>query len=144
MQFSPLSTLGASLWPTYARWCICNELYSAAVFKAHFALQAHGNIESYGSRPHICHRYNRSYLWQIWRNFWPSCMTSVADVEGARDQRSPKGQGLLRKEGPPTCAILSRNSVLLRFTRFLKGFRRALNKSHPAFVEHSTKAILLS
>ena len=35
----------------------------------------------------------------------------VAEVEGARERRSPKGQGLLRKEGPPTYAILSRNLV---------------------------------
>ena len=68
----------------------------------------------------------------------------VADVGGARERRSTTGQGLLRQEGPPTYAILSRNSVLSRFTRFLKGFCRALNESHPAFVEHSTKAILLS
>ena len=67
----------------------------------------------------------------------------VADVEGARERRSPKGQGLLLKEGPPTYAILSRKLVLLQFMRFLKGFRRTLNKSHPAFVEHSTKVILL-
>ena len=51
----------------------------------------------------------------------------VAEVEGARERRSPKGQGLLRKEGPPTYAILSRNLVLSRFTRFLKGFHRAFN-----------------
>ena len=31
----------------------------------------------------------------------------VAEVARAREQRSPKGQGLLRKEGPPTYAILS-------------------------------------
>ena len=68
----------------------------------------------------------------------------VADVARTRERRSPTGQGLLRQEGPPTYAILSRNSVLSRFTRFLKGFRRALNESHPAFVEHSKKAILLS
>ena len=37
----------------------------------------------------------------------------VAEVEGARERRSPQGQGLLRKEGPPTYAILSRNLVLL-------------------------------
>ena len=61
--------------------------------------------------------------------------TRAAHVARARERRSPKGQGLLRKEGPPTYAILSQNSVLLQFTRFLKGFHRALNKSHPAFVE---------
>ena len=68
----------------------------------------------------------------------------MADVEGARERRSTKGQGLLRKEGPPTYAILSQNLVLSRFTRFLKGFHRVFNKSHPAFIELTTKAILLS
>ena len=29
----------------------------------------------------------------------------VADVDGAQERRSTKGQGLLRKEGPPTYAI---------------------------------------
>ena len=48
-----------------------------------------------------------------------------------------QGQGLLRKEGPPTYAILSWNLALSRCTLFL-------NESHPAFVEFSTKAILLS
>ena len=68
---------------------------------------------------------------------WPPGWHKLGD-------RGTTGQGLLRHEGPPTYAILSRNSVLSRFMRFLKGFRRALNESHPAFVEHSTKAILLS
>ena len=70
----------------------------------------------------------------------------VADVEGAQERRSTKGQGLLRKEGPPTYAILSRNLVLSRFTCFANGFHRAFNERHPdpAFVELSTKAILLS
>ena len=68
----------------------------------------------------------------------------VADVEGAQERRSTKGQGLLRKEGSPTYAILSRNLVLSRFTPFLKGFHRAFNESHPAFVDLSTKTILLS
>ena len=42
--------------------------------------------------------------------------TRVTEVEGARERRSPKGQGLLRKEGPPTYAILSRNLVWKAFT----------------------------
>ena len=46
----------------------------------------------------------------------------VAQVEGTWERRSPKGEGLLRKEGPTTYAILSRNLVLSRFIRFLKGF----------------------
>ena len=68
----------------------------------------------------------------------------VTDVEGAQERRSTKGQGLLRKEGPPTYAILSQNQVLSRFTPFLKGFHRAFNESHPAFIELSMKAILFS
>ena len=68
----------------------------------------------------------------------------VAGWQMLREQRSPKGQGLLRKEGPPTYAILSRNLVMSRFTHFLKGFHRAFNESHPAFEELSMKAILLS
>ena len=72
------------------------------------------------------------------------CSDRVADVGGARERRSTTGQGLLRQEGPPTYAILSRNSVLSRFTHFLKGFHRAPNGNHPAFLEHSTTAILLS
>ena len=35
----------------------------------------------------------------------------VAEVEGALERRSPKGQGFLRKEGPRTYANLSRNLV---------------------------------
>ena len=63
-----------------------------------------------------------------------------------RERRSPKGQGLLRKEGPPTYASLSRNLVVVlsRFRRFLKGFHRAFNKSHLALKEFLMKAILLS
>ena len=68
----------------------------------------------------------------------------VADVARACERRSPKGQGLLRKEGPPTYAILSRNLVLSRFTRFLKGFHRVFNESHPAFIKLTIRAILLS
>ena len=40
---------------------------------------------------------------------WILHIGRVADVARAREQRSPKGQGLLRKEGPPTYAILSQN-----------------------------------
>ena len=65
--------------------------------------------------------------------YFISVPVRVADVGGAQERRSTKGQGLLRKEGPPTYAILSRNLILSRFTHFLKGFHRALNKSHPAF-----------
>ena len=57
----------------------------------------------------------------------------VADVEGTRERRSPKGRGLLRKEGPQTYASLSRNLVLSRFTRFLNCHHRAFYKSHPTF-----------
>ena len=70
-------------------------------------------------------------------------LARMADVARTREQRSPKGEGLLRKGGPLTYAILSRNLVLSGFMRFLKGFRRALNKSQHAFIELSTKIILL-
>ena len=62
----------------------------------------------------------------------PQLTCRVAGVEGAQERRSPKGQGLLRKEGPPTYAILWQKLVLSRFTLFLKGFRRAFHESHPA------------
>ena len=68
----------------------------------------------------------------------------VPDVEEAQERRFTKSQSLLRKEGLPTYANLSRNLVLSQFTPFLNGFHRALNESHPAFVELSTKVILLS
>ena len=57
----------------------------------------------------------------------------VAEVGGTWKRCSLRGQGLLRK------ANLLRNVVLTRFTRFLKGFHRALYESHPhpAFVELS-------
>ena len=98
-----------------------------------------------------CHGFRSSTVWNV-NNFmqvhkpWHFFVTvfRVADVGGARERRSTKGKGLLRKEGPPTYAILSRNLVLSQCTRFLKGCHRALNENHPAFVELSTKAILLS
>ena len=43
-----------------------------------------------------------------------------------------------------TYAILLQNLILSRFTRFSKGFHRALNENYPAFEERSTKTILLS
>ena len=76
-----------------------------------------------------------------WLNWSFGCR--VADVGGPRDRRSPKGQGLLRKEGPPTYAILSRNLVLLWFTCFLNGHHRAFYKSHPTLGVFSTKVSLL-
>ena len=57
----------------------------------------------------------------------------MADVEGPQDRRSPKGQGLLRKEGPPTYAIFSRNLILSRFTRFMNGHHRAFYKKSSYF-----------
>ena len=58
-------------------------------------------------------------------------LARVAHVARARERRSPKGQGLLRKEGPTSYDILLENLVLSQFTRFLKRFPRAFNKSHP-------------
>ena len=68
----------------------------------------------------------------------------MADVGGPRDRRSPKGQGLLRKEGPPTYAILSQNLVLSQFTRFMHGHHRAFYKSHPTLGVLSTKVSYVS
>ena len=70
--------------------------------------------------------HNKLFIFNVIFSF-QLLLNRVAEVEGARERRSPKGQGLLRKEGPPTYAILSRNLVLSRFTRFLKGFHRAFN-----------------
>ena len=67
----------------------------------------------------------------------------VADVEEPQNRWCTKGQGLLRKEGPPTYAILSRNLVLSRFTCFFKGHHRAFYESHPALGVFSTKVSLL-
>ena len=94
--------------------------------------------------------HNWRRLFWMWRRNLGNCMKSknpltwllfgcrVADVAHARKRRSPKGQGLLWKEGPPTYAILSQNLVLSRLTCVLNGFHRALNESHPAFVKLST------
>ena len=67
----------------------------------------------------------------------------MADVGVPQYRRCTKGQGLLRKEGPPICPILLRNLVLSRFTRFLKGHHRAFYESHPALGVFSTKVSLL-
>ena len=75
--------------------------------------------------------------------FTHSSSHNVAQVARAHERRSPKDQGLLRKEGPPTYAILSQNLVLSRFTRFLKGHHRAFYESHPALGVFSTKVSLL-
>ena len=88
---------------------------------------------------------DKSHLCDIFISIIPSIKyNNQSGWQMLREQRSPKGQGLLRKEGPPTYAILSRNLVLSQCTRFLKGCHRALNENHPAFVELSTKTILLS
>ena len=74
---------------------------------------------------HICHGYR------------------VADVGEPRERWCTKGQGLLRKEGHPTYAILFQNLVSSRLTRFLRGHHGALYKSHPALGVFSTKVSLL-
>ena len=40
----------------------------------------------------------------------------VADVEGAHERRSPKGQGLLRKEGPLTHYFVAKLSIVGIYT----------------------------
>ena len=88
--------------------------------------------------PHLLH------ITHLRRENCNSLTYSWAGCQMLCERRSQKGQGLPQKEGPPTYAILSRNLVLSQFMRFLNGFHRALNKSHPAFKELSTKVILLS
>ena len=71
-----------------------------------------------------------------------------------RERRSTKSQGLLRKEGPLTYTIVAKPrivSIYAFFERLSQGFQRktscfhrAFKESHLAFVELSTKAILLS
>ena len=56
-----------------------------------------------------------------WLMYTVQCTVRVADVEGPRDRRSLKGQGLLGKEGPTTYAILLRNFSCKVFRLFLKG-----------------------
>ena len=63
----------------------------------------------------------------------------VADVELPQYRRYPKGQGLLRKEGPPTYAILSQNLTSSQFTRFMNGHHRAFYESHSILGVFSTK-----
>ena len=115
---------------------ICEKKISWCTFKQAMLIMAMMSIAD--------HWFCYSAPFWHWNKLLLQCRSRVADVARARERRSPKGQGLLRKEGPPTYAILSRNLVLSRFARFLKGFHRALNESHRAFVELSTKAIMLS
>ena len=74
--------------------------------------------------------------------FW-GYLRRVADVEEPHNRRCTKGQGFLRKDGPPTYDILSQKYVLSRFTRFLKGHHRAFYESHPALGVFSTSVSLL-
>ena len=76
----------------------------------------------------------------------PRTWNKVPDVEEEQERRFTKGPSLLRKEGPPTFAILSRNLVLSRFDwlsqsfeRKTSCFRRGFNESHHTFWELSTK-----
>ena len=80
-------------------------------------------------------------------------LTSWIDVERACEQRSPKGQGLLRKKGAPTYAILSQNLYcrnLRAFSKASQGFQQKPScfcrvfKESQASVDLSTKSILLS
>ena len=57
-----------------------------------------------------------------------------------RDLRSPKGQGLLQKEGPPTfVAKPSIVAIYVLFERLSQGFEQK-----PSYFQLSTKDILLS
>ena len=67
-------------------------------------------------------------------NKW--CREKLDTMESSRVAGVGQGwSSALRKEGPPTYAILSRNVVLSRFSRFLKGFCGAFNKSQLSFGE---------
>ena len=92
--------------------------------------------------PHALKCCRNEYLVQMM-----SCPSDIFSKQGGRCwdtallqyRRYPKGQGLLRKEGPPTYPILSQNLVLSRFTRFMNGHHRALYESHPTLGVFSTK-----
>ena len=130
---------------------LSSQVFWQATFK--WAQQYHCNfqiVQILLSRMNSLHWWTRTgpgvwekSSWIVFRELF-GVYHRVAEVARAREQRSPKGQGLLRKEGPPTYAVLSRNWVMSRFTHFLKGIHRAFNESHPAFVDLSTKTILLS
>ena len=66
---------------------------------------------------------------------------SIADVAQPRDRRSPKGQGLLQKEGSPSPIQIRYFVAKLCIVVIYVLFERV---SHLAFVELSTKVILLS
>ena len=129
VQFSVLPFTNANTNDTdrFARQIHCWQ-HQDALWWSHWCRQAYENTNA---RIHI---HKQRHVVE----------SRVAEVGGPQDRRSTKGQGLLRKEGPPTYAILSQNSALSRFTRFLKGFCKALNESHPAFIEYSAQVILLS
>ena len=58
----------------------------------------------------------RELISGVWNNWW----STKAGWQMLRDWRSPKGQGLLQKEGPPGYAILSQNFEL--FERLSQSF----------------------
>ena len=92
-----------------------------------------------------CHLAILSVWWLV--NLSACQFKSVATVQGARCCATGghrKVRVFYERKDPPKYTILSRNLVLSQFKRLLKGFHRASNESHPAFVELWTKAILLS
>ena len=79
----------------------------------------------------------------------------MADVEGPWDRRSPKGQGLLRKEGPPKYAnLVDKLSIVAiyalyerppkSFLRKSSYFESVFNERQLAFEGHSTKVSQIS
>ena len=74
-----------------------------------------------------------------------SVQARVADIDGARERRSPKGQGLLQKEGPPKLSIVAIYmffskafmELSTKFSLLLKGFQQKSACFQRAFVELS-------
>ena len=127
-------------WPGLARMAISHGKFIACKFYKNLCQNSMHTKLSCNDNRISPSRGNGGSLGRVYPSiFWP-----LKGWHMLRERRSRKGQGLLRKEGPPTYAILSRNLVLSRFTRFLKGFHRVFNESHPAFIELTTEAILLS
>ena len=77
--------------------------------------------------------YNQQMLRNWLQYYFPSDMDTRRVAKVVRAALA-KRLGLLRKREAPTNAILSRIQVLLLFMRFLKGFRRAFNRSHQALM----------
>ena len=140
---------GEDMWKEIATLLVLYVQYAITVrikVRLHFCLTTHPThycIQNYQTTKKIQVIYTQTRIRGIKPDFqYARLTTRVADVEEPHNRRCTKGQGLLRKDGPPTYAILSRNLVLSQFTRFLKGHHsRAFYESHPALGVFSTIVI---